>query len=42
MMLDPQKDNVWIGQVNVREEPAPHVQGPATDNAQSSGDMTTV
>ena len=42
MMLDPQKDNVWREQVSVREETTPHVQGPATNYAQSSGDMTTV
>ena len=42
MMLDPQKDNVWREQVSVREETTPHVQGPATNDAQSSGDMPTV
>ena len=42
MMLDPQKDNVWREQVSAREETTPHVQEPATNNAQSSEDMTTV
>ena len=42
MMLDPQKDNSRRKQVSVREETTPHMQGQATNDAQSFGDMTTV
>ena len=42
MMLDPQKDNARRKQVSVREETTSHVQGLATNDAQSFGDMTTV
>ena len=42
MMLDPQKDNARRKQVSVREETISHVQGLATNDAQSSGDITTV
>ena len=42
MMLDSEKDNVWTEQVSTREDTTPYVQGQATNNAQSSGDMTTV
>ena len=42
MMLGPQKDNARRKQVSVREETISHVQGLATNDAQSFGDMTTV
>ena len=42
IMLDPQKDNARREYVSVSEETIPHVQGPATNDAQSFWDITTV